>query len=375
LKRSRPLPRGNTSGSFGTSASFGAVDWVKGGIVATVILATTACGGAVSATQQPSSGTQTIMPADVTATAAPTASHSAAVPPFEPARLDAVKARPAYATKAAELLATLPIKGRAPKTGYDRTQFGQAWADADHNGCDTRNDILVRDLTATTLKPGTRSCVVLSGRLNDPYTATVIAFQRGVKTSSAVQIDHVVALSDAWQKGAQQLTEAQRTAFANDPLNLLAVSGPANQQKSDGDAATWLPRNTAYRCAYVARQISVKTTYKLWVTRAEHDAMATVLSKCAGVLAPTNGSAPVTAPAHAAPAVPAPASAASVTPAAAAAAAAPAASEAAQAAPAPAAAYYANCAAVRAAGAAPIHAGQPGYSGKLDRDGDGVGCE
>ncbi|CAH0273284.1 hypothetical protein SRABI83_03709 [Arthrobacter sp. Bi83] len=366
MKRARPLPRGNYSGAFGTSASFGAVDWVKGGIVATVILATTACGGAVSATQQPSSGARTSTSADVTATDAPTASPTATAPPFEPARLDNVKARPAYATKATELLATLPIKGRAPKTGYDRTQFGQAWADTDHNGCDTRNDILTRDLTATTLKPGTRSCVVLSGTLNDPYTATVIAFQRGVNTSSAVQIDHVVALSDAWQKGAQQLTEAQRTAFANDPLNLLAVSGPENQQKSDGDAATWLPRNTAYRCAYVARQISVKTTYKLWVTRAEHDAMATVLSKCAGVLAPTKGSAPVTAPAQAAPAVPAPAPAGP---------AAPVAAEAAQAAPAPAAAYYANCAAVRAAGAAPIHAGQPGYSGKLDRDGDGVGCE
>lgn len=375
MKRARPLPRGNYSGAFGTSASFGAVDWVKGGIVATVILVTTACGGAVSATQEPSSGARTSTSADVPATAAPpTASATATAPPFEPARLDAVKARPAYATKAAELLATLPIKGRAPKTGYDRAQFGQAWADTDHNGCDTRNDILTRDLTATTLKPGTRSCVVLSGTLNDPYTATVIAFQRGVNTSSAVQIDHVVALSDAWQKGAQQLTEAQRTAFANDPLNLLAVSGPANQQKSDGDAATWLPRNTVYRCAYVARQISVKTTYKLWVTRAEHDAMATVLSKCAGGLSPTNGSGSGTAPAQAAPAVPAPASAAPVAPAAAAAAA-PAAAEAAQAAPAPAAAYYANCAAVRAAGAAPIHAGQPGYSGKLDRDGDGVGCE
>jgi hypothetical protein len=321
LKRARPLPRGNNS------PSFGAVDWVKGGIAATLVLATTACGGAASATQQPSSGTRT--------------STSAA----------------------AELLATLPVKGRAPKTGYDRARFGQAWADTDRNGCDTRNDILVRDLTATTLKPGTRSCVILSGTLDDPYTATVIAFQRGLNTSSAVQIDHVVALSDAWQKGAQQLTEAQRTALANDPLNLLAVSGPANQQKSDGDAATWLPRNTAYRCAYVARQISVKATYKLWVTRAEHDAMATVLSKCDGILAPTNRITPATAPAQAAPATTAPASAT------------PAAAQAVHAAPAPAAAHYANCAAVRAAGAAPIRAGQPGYSGKLDRDGDGVGCD
>ncbi|MFK0172271.1 excalibur calcium-binding domain-containing protein [Streptomyces sp. NPDC090306] len=37
--------------------------------------------------------------------------------------------------------------------------------------------------------------------------------------------------------------------------------------------------------------------------------------------------------------------------------------------------YYANCTAVRAAGAAPIHAGEPGYSSSLDRDGDGTACE
>ena len=180
------------------------------------------------------------------------------------------------------MLATLPVKGRAPKTGYSRDQFGQAWADVDRNGCDTRNDMLRRDLSDLALKPGTRDCVVLSGVLNDPYTATPINFLRGSSTSAAVQIDHVVALSDAWQKGAQQLTEAQRLSFANDPLNLLAVDGPANQQKSDGDAATWLPPNKSYRCDYVARQISVKSSYGLWVTQAEHDAMARVLADCPG---------------------------------------------------------------------------------------------
>jgi hypothetical protein len=180
------------------------------------------------------------------------------------------------------VLATLPIKGRAPKTGYSRDQFGQAWADVDRNGCDTRNDMLRRDLTSLAIKPGTRDCVVLSGRLNDPYTAAPINFLRGTSTSTAVQIDHVVALSDAWQKGAQQLSADRRTAFANDPLNLLAVDGPANQQKSDGDAATWLPPNRSFRCEYVARQISVKSSYSLWVTQAEHDAMARVLGDCPG---------------------------------------------------------------------------------------------
>ncbi len=119
-----------------------------------------------------------------------------------------------------------------------------------------------------------------AGILADPFTGESIDFERGEHTSAEVQIDHVVALSDAWQKGAQQLTEDERSTFANDPLNLLAVSGAANGQKGDGDAATWLPRNKEFRCAYVARQVSVKATYGLWVTQAEHDAIAGILATC-----------------------------------------------------------------------------------------------
>ena len=199
--------------------------------------------------------------------------------------------QPAYATKALDLLATLPIKGRAPKTGYDRTQFGQAWADVDRNGCDTRNDTLKRDLTQVTFTNSV-NCKIQTGTLADPYTAKTIRFVRGSSTSAAVQIDHVVALSDAWQKGAQQLTTEQRTAFANDPLNLQSTDGPANSQKGDGDAATWLPPNKTFRCDYVARQISVKATYNLWVTQAEHDALAKVLGDCSDQPAPTNEKAP-----------------------------------------------------------------------------------
>lgn len=184
-------------------------------------------------------------------------------------------------------LESLEVKGRAPKTGYDRKQFGPAWADTDHNGCDTRNDILARDLEEETFRPGTHDCVVLTGVLDDPFTGAEIHFVRGQDTSTKVQIDHVVALSDAWQKGAQQLDETTRTAFANDPLNLLAVDGPSNAQKGDGDAATWLPANRSFRCDYVARQIGVKATYGLWVTSAEKDAMATVLADCPGQVLPT----------------------------------------------------------------------------------------
>lgn len=138
--------------------------------------------------------------------------------------------------------------------------------------------MLRRDLIGVTAKPGTRGCVILGGSLSDPYTGTFIIFQRGQGTSDAIQIDHLVALSDAWQKGAQQLTEAQRIDFANDPINLLAVDGPTNRQKGDGDAATWLPPKTSYRCEYVSKQIAVKAKYGLWVTEAEKLAMIGVLT-------------------------------------------------------------------------------------------------
>jgi hypothetical protein len=189
---------------------------------------------------------------------------------------------------ASAVLETLAVKGRAPKTGYERSQFGPAWSDVDRNGCDTRNDILNRDLTSIIYKPGTHQCVVLSGTLLDPYSGEKIAFERGVATSSEVQIDHVVALSNAWQTGAFKLSYEKRLAFANDPINLLAVKGRLNSQKGDGDAATWLPPLKSIRCAYVTQQIVVKAKYGLWVTPPEKAAMVGLLAKCTGFKAPTN---------------------------------------------------------------------------------------
>lgn len=176
---------------------------------------------------------------------------------------------------ATELLGKLEIKGRAPKTGYSRDHFGSGWGDV--RGCSLRNIILNRDLEDVVLSD---DCLVDRGTLNDPYTGGTIDFQRG-QNSSAVQVDHVVALSDAWQKGAQNINYESRYELANDPLNLLAVDGPANQIKGDGDAATWLPPNKPFRCQYIARQISVKHKYVLWVTQAEFDAMDSVLKDCA----------------------------------------------------------------------------------------------
>ena len=173
----------------------------------------------------------------------------------------------------------LPGKGRAPKTGYTREQFPH-WKDPDKNGCDSRNDILKRDLTKVIFKEGTNNCKVISGTLLDPYSNKIIAFDLN-KSSSTIDIDHVVALSNAWQTGAFQLTLDQRTNFANDPLNLLAVDFKLNRQKGDGDAATWLPPYKSYRCTYVARQVSVKAKYKLWVTAPEKTAIANLLKSCA----------------------------------------------------------------------------------------------
>ncbi len=179
------------------------------------------------------------------------------------------------AGSALNALDSVAVKGRAPKTDYKRSQFGDGWQLI--SGCDTRNIILRRDLTNAIVSD---DCKITSGTLNDPYTGKIITFVRGESTSALVQIDHVVALSNAWQTGAQQLSPNQRVALANDPLELLAVDGSANQQKSDGDAATWLPPNKPFRCQYVARQIAVKIKYQLWMTIAEKQAIQTVLEWC-----------------------------------------------------------------------------------------------
>ena len=133
-------------------------------------------------------------------------------------------------------LYSLPTRAKVSKTDYARANFGATWFDVDHNGCDTRNDILKRDLT---FKLFSTKCIVTAGILKDVYSGKTIVFKRGTTTSSKVQIDHIVPLANAWQTGAKQLSQGQRTAFANDPLNLQAVDGVLNQQKSDKDASQW----------------------------------------------------------------------------------------------------------------------------------------
>lgn len=231
------------------------------------------------------------------------------------------------ATEALQVLEGLEVKGRAPLTGYDRKEFGRGWQDTDRNGCDTRNDVLARDLTDAVVEGGARGCKVLSGVLNDPYTGQTIYFQRGEGTSELVQIDHVVALADAWQSGAQSMSFEDRRLFANDPLNLLAVDGPQNQAKGAADAATWLPPAAGFRCEYVVRQIEVKGKYDLWVKPGEKRAMERVLAQCG---APVEVSGVV---------------------------------------------FVQSCAEAREKDLAPMYRGEPGYREELDGDGDGIACE
>jgi len=325
--------------------------------IAAATTASTAAGTTHSATAEPSP--TPALPSSPTPTplsGAPTTTISAASAPAAPAVGDAAVALQA--------LTSLAVQEPATHDGYTRDQFGQAWSDdvtvdGGHNGCDTRNDILRRDLTAGQIKPGTHGCVVVTGTLADPYTGQSISFVRGDGTSEDVQIDHIVALSNAWQTGAQQLTAAERQDLANDPLNLQAVSGKVNEAKSDGDAANWLPPLAGYRCVYVDRQIQVKARYRLWVTHTEHDAMAGVLGNCAAAGA-TQSSIPASAPAGPAQVDPSPGNPTPV--------------QVGPTGPAP-AAYYKNCTAARAAGAAPLYRGQPGYRDQLDGDHDGVACE
>ena len=187
---------------------------------------------------------------------------------------------------ASSALSTLAVKGRAPKTGYDRDALFGDWADPDGNGCDARNDVLARDLTNKVFGTGSDKCLVLSGTLIDPYSGKKLDFMRGQGTSTLVPIDHVVAVSDAWQKGAFKWDATKRINFYNDPLNLMATQRSLNSQKKDGDAATWLPPLKSYRCAYVAQQIAVKAKYGIWVTKAEKDAMVRILSACPRQLLP-----------------------------------------------------------------------------------------
>lgn len=197
---------------------------------------------------------------------------------------DATPAVPARVGTAAAALARLPVHAAAGMDGYDREEFGPAWSDeagGPYGGddCDTRNDVLAAQLKDVEVAED--GCTVLSGTLDpDPYTGNKIRFMRGPGTSTKIQIDHVVSLGASWRTGAADLSEADRALIGNHSLNLLAVDGPTNMGKGDADASEWLPRNDAFACDYVARQLAVKSEFGLWLTRDEKAAMGRVLKAC-----------------------------------------------------------------------------------------------
>jgi hypothetical protein len=345
------------------------------------VLAISGCQASSSAPQASGSASATTPPRAVTGqTSAASQAGSASTTVHAPAAETTVKGTSgalatgsrgghtaAEVAAATTILRHITVGGRGAKTGYLRTVvFGRAWVDVNANGCGTRDDILTRDLTGIG-KP--TSCVVVSGLLHDPYTGKAITFRKA--DASAVQIDHVVPLGLAWQLGAAQWPQGKRVTFANDPANLLAVDGSANESKSDSGPDSWLPPNKTYRCTYVIHFATVAHLYGLRITTSMRDTITAQLHTCTTVVGDPAGLKPLPSSdwtraarigggsgSTSSPATTTPPPAPTTTPA-----------------PTDGDAYYANCAAVRAAGKAPLYRGQPGYRPGLDRDGDGVACE
>lgn len=182
------------------------------------------------------------------------------------------------------------VATRPNPAGYERDcgrghgcVFGPAWTDdhhgtGGHNGCDTRNDILAKQLTEVVFRPGSKQCVVTSGVLRDPYTGALIHFTKA--DASAVQIDHIFPLSLAWDMGANNWSKERRVDFANDQENLLAVDGPTNMSKGDSGPAEWLPINARYRCTYVKRFLELALGYQLPITRADAASVRVTATHC-----------------------------------------------------------------------------------------------
>jgi hypothetical protein len=178
------------------------------------------------------------------------------------------------------------IPSRIRGNDYRRDAFGDSWDDDNdapggRNGCDTRNDILDRDLIDKAYVAISRCpTAVATGILRDPYTSATIAFVRGNQTGAVVQIDHLVPLAYAWDMGARNWTDDMRLRFANDPANLLAVDGPSNQDKGDSEPAQWMPPNEAFHCQYAMQFVAVLRGYGLAVDAPSVPALQQAAQTC-----------------------------------------------------------------------------------------------
>ncbi|MET0896868.1 MAG: HNH endonuclease family protein [Mycobacterium sp.] len=193
---------------------------------------------------------------------------------------------PTVAAGADVLAGVLEVPVRIRSGDYRRAAFGDAWTDVNtapggHNGCDTRNDILDRDLIEKTYVSISRCpTAVATGILRDPYTSATIAFVRGNQTGAAVQIEHIVPLAYAWDQGARTWSDEMRVRFANDPANLVAVDGPTNQDKGDAEPAYWMPPNAAFHCQYAMQFIAVLRGYGLPVDAPSAPALRHAAASC-----------------------------------------------------------------------------------------------
>jgi hypothetical protein len=186
-----------------------------------------------------------------------------------------------------DILAGIPvIPARIRGNDYRRAAFGEAWTDDNpapggHNECDTRNDVLDRDLMDKTYTFIKRCpTAVATGLLHDPYTNAVVTFTRGNQVGASVQIDHIVPLALAWDLGARNWPDQIRLRFANDPANLLAVAGQANQDKSDGEPAVWMPPNHAFWCQYAVQFAAVLRGYGLSVDQPSATVLRDAAATC-----------------------------------------------------------------------------------------------
>jgi hypothetical protein len=297
----------------------------------TTVAPTTAAAPSTSTVAAPATSA---VPATAPSTVPPTAPTTAAAPV-------------PGSVRALDLLAGIAVENEH-RGGYDRGAFDYP-SDLDGDGCDTRAEILVRDSLARAQVAG--GCHVAAGDWVSPYDG------RAYADPSQLEIDHVVSLKEAWDSGAWAWDGARRSAFANDVTEhrtLRAVDAGSNRAKGDRDPSNWIPENPADVCSYLSDWVSIKARWGLSMDQSEAGRIRNLLGRqCPDqVVGPFAAVAPAAAPTTPEPVVapaPAPAQGGSVS--------------------------YANCTAARAAGVTPIHRGEPGYSGKLDRDGDGIACE
>jgi Protein of unknown function (DUF1524) len=159
-------------------------------------------------------------------------------------------------------------------SGYDRSKFPH-WVDADHDGCDTREEVLLAEAIVKPHKGA--GCTLTGGRWYSYYD------NKYWSDTNRIDIDHVVALAEAWESGARTWTTDRRKAYAkdlDDRRTLVGVTDTVNAAKSADDPANWLPPVASMRCRYVRNWVAIKIRWWLTVNNAEKNALTWIASGC-----------------------------------------------------------------------------------------------